>query len=331
MSDGHTFKGLRFPSDGSVLDGVEFSVGEAERVAMFGPNGAGKTTILKAIAGMVDGGSIKPGVAFLPQTPFVFRGTVRMNLLLGRGDSEAVAVETAESLGLAGMFDVDARVLSGGEVQRVALARTLAGSEPLVLLDEPLAALDVVDRNLAIEVIRNRTEGRALICVTHSVENAAALCESLMVVDRGKILQSGSLHEVLSLPSDDRVAAIAGIRNVVDAQVVSRAGDLATVAAKQARFVVVADADVGSDVVISIGAEAIAVYATQPGPSSMRNVIKGAVSAIAQRGRLVEVTMGEDPGLAALVTPGALDALEIEVGSTVWFGVKTAAIRMVRS
>jgi molybdate transport system ATP-binding protein len=191
--------------------------------------------------------------------------------------------------------------------------------------------LDVVDRNLAIEVIRSRTEGRALICVTHSVENAAALCESLMVVDRGKILQTGSLDEVLSLPSDDRVAAIAGIRNVVHAQVVSRAGDLATVAAKQARFVVVADADVGSDVVISIGAEAIAVYATQPGPSSMRNVIKGAVSAIAQRGRLVEVTMGEDPGLAALVTPGALDALEIEVGSTVWFGVKTAAIRMVRS
>lgn len=331
MSDRFSFKGLRFPSDGSVLDDVTFSVGQTERVAMFGPNGAGKSTILKAIAGTVDGGSIELGVALLPQTPFAFRGTVRMNVLLGRGDSEAVALETVERLGLGEVIDADARVLSGGEVQRVALARALAGSEPLVLLDEPLAAMDVVDRNLAIEVIRDRTEGRALICVTHSVENAAALCETLMVVDRGRILQSGSLHEVLSLPSDDRVAAIAGIRNVVQGRVVSRAGDLATVAGKRARFVVVSDAAVGSDVVISIGAEAIAVYATQPGPSSVRNVIQGTVSAIEHRGRLVEVTMGEDFGLAALVTPGALDALGIEVGSTVWFGIKTAAIRMVRS
>jgi molybdate transport system ATP-binding protein len=331
MSDGFRFEDLRFPSDGSVLRDVTISVGTTERVAMFGPNGAGKTTVLRAMAGMLDGGSIDPAVAYLPQTPFAFRGSVRMNLLLGRGESSSVAIDILGRFGLGEIIDADAGVLSGGELKRVALARTLAGSEPLVLLDEPLAAIDGVDRAAAIEVIRDRTVGRALVCVTHSVGNASALCETLVVLDKGRVLQSGGVHEVLSLPVNDRVAEIAGIRNVLNGRVVSRSGSMATVTAGQTQFVVVSDAELGTEVVITIGAETIAVYAEPPGASSMRNLVEGTVATIEKRGRLLEITMNGEPGLAALLTPGAVDALGIGVGSPAWFGVKTAAIRVVRS
>ncbi|MGI9584579.1 MAG: ATP-binding cassette domain-containing protein [Acidimicrobiia bacterium] len=331
MSDGFLFEHLRFPSDGSVLGDVTINVAGTERVAMFGPNGAGKTTALRAMAGLLDGGTIDPAIAYLPQTPFAFRGSVRMNLLLGRSEDSSLAIDLLGGFGLGSALDAEAGVLSGGELKRVALARTLAGSEPLVLLDEPLAAIDGVDRAAAIEAIRDRTSGRALVCVTHSVENASALCETLVVLDKGSVLQTGGVHEVLSLPASDRVAEIAGIRNVINGQIVSRSANVATVAAGSTQFIVVTDAEVGTDVVISIGAETIAVYAEPPGVSSMRNVVEGRIAAIEQRGRLREVTLTGEPGLAALLTPGALDALGIGVGSSAWFGVKTAAIRVVRS
>ncbi|MGI9528793.1 MAG: TOBE domain-containing protein, partial [Acidimicrobiia bacterium] len=219
--------------------------------------------------------------------------------------------------------------LSGGERQRVALARTLAGDQPVVALDEPLAPIDHRDRSVVAAVIRNATASRALLCVTHSIEGAAAIADELILMDDGQIVQRGLVHDVLALPADERAAELVGVSNVVAASVVDRTGDFAVVDLAGESLVVMAGAAVGAEVVLRIPAESIAVLTEAPHGSSYRNVVEGSVEAMLPRGALVEVALVGAPGLVALVTPGAADALELEPGSHVWFGVKTAAISVI--
>ena len=179
MSDTLTFSSLRFPKDGSVINDLSLTVGAEERTVLYGPNGGGKSTILRLIAGTVGEHSPSIGVAYLPQTPHMFRGTSRTNLLLGlSGTEQSAALELADVLGLTDILGSDARALSGGQAQRVAIARTLASTAPVVLLDEPLAPITAADRNDVARLIRHRTRRRSLICVTHSIETVIALCDA---------------------------------------------------------------------------------------------------------------------------------------------------------
>ncbi len=328
MSERLVFPSLRYPADGSVLDGVTIAVGSSDAVAVFGPNGAGKSTLLRMIAGTAPDVERDQRVAYLPQSPHLFRGTGLSNLDLGSGDT-ACAIDLAGELGVGDILDRDIARLSGGERQRVALARTLSGSEPLVALDEPLAPIDHADRSMVAGVIRNATASRALLCVTHSIEVAAAIADELILMDDGQIVQRGLVHDVLALPADERASELVGISNVVAATVFDRSGDFAVVDLAGVSLVAMARAAVGTEVVLRIPAESIAVLTEAPHGSSYRNVVEGTVEAMLPRGALVEVALVGTPGLVALVTPGAADALELEPGSQVWFGVKTAAISVI--
>ena len=328
MPEDLVFRSLRYPADGSVLDSVTVAVGSGDRVAVFGPNGAGKSTLLRLMAGTAPGSTRDAKVAYLPQAPHLFRGTARSNLELGDGDSNR-ARGLAEELGVGHLLDEDVSRLSGGERQRVALARVLSGSHPLVALDEPLAPIDLVDRSMVVSVIRTATSGRALVCVTHSIEVAAAIADELIVLDDGAVVQRGHLHDVLALPDGARASELVGVSNVVSARVVSRTDGLAVADAAGVPLIVMTDAVVGAEIVLRIPAESIAVHTSRPEDSSFRSVVQGTVDRILPRGALVEVTLSEEPGLVALVTPGAADALELQAGATVWFGVKTAAISVI--
>ncbi len=328
MSDRFTFDGLTYPRDGSVLDGINLSVGTSERVVIFGPNGAGKTTLLRLVAGTAVGSSARADCAYLPQTPYLFRGSARKNLLLGRDDPDR-AVAAAGVLGVEDRLDDSSARLSGGERQRVALARVLCGDEPLVLLDEPLGAIDARDRASVTGVIRELTTGRAVLLVTHEVDTAAALADTMVVMDRGRIVQRGTVPSVLAMPADESVAAMVGISNILHGRVVSRVGPLAHVEVGATVMVVVTDAEPSRPVVLKVDASSISVYAAPPSVASHRNVYRGVVSGIVSRGPLLEVSMVGEIDLAALLTQGALDALDLSVGADVWFGVKTAAIGVV--
>jgi molybdate transport system ATP-binding protein len=327
MVDGFSFPDLRYPSDGTVLGGITLDVGPTERVTVFGPNGSGKTTLLRSIAGTLPGTAPLADVAYLPQTPYLFRGPAGSNLVLGR--DAAAAHSLARALGVDDVLEQPVATLSGGQRQRIALARTLAGTEPLVLLDEPLAPIDVVDRDVVIDTIRHATEGRALVCVTHDIDDAAAIAETIAVVDHGNLVQRGAIEEVLAMPATERVARIVGVSNLVRARVESSEGGLAVVDAGGTALVVVTDADPGSALVLRVDAATIAVHAASPSGSSVRNVVAGTVRSIVPRGALVEVAMAGELDLVALLTPGAIDALGIAVDSPVWFGVKTAAIDVI--
>ncbi|MCL1593662.1 MAG: ATP-binding cassette domain-containing protein [Actinomycetia bacterium] len=331
MSDDFLFSGLRFPGDGSVISDLSLSVGVGERLVLFGPNGGGKTTILRLLAGTT-GRSAMAEVAYLPQTPYMFRGTLEKNLVIGLTNGEATAArDLAAVLGLGALFRADAQRLSGGQAQRVGLARTLASAADLVLLDEPLAAINAADADDVARLIRNATSTRALIAVSHRIETVVALGDRVAIVDGGRILQDGPPSEVMASPVDDRVAAIIGIGNVVQGTVVVSEDGLTELDCDGFALFVSAQAKPGQLMTARFGAETVALYASRPVGGTQRNVLSGNVTDIVSRGRLAEVIVDVGRPIAALVTPGALDALALDVGHEVWVAVKAASISVARA
>ena len=211
MPNEFTFTGLIYPADGSVLNGVDVSIGERESVALFGPNGGGKTSVMRLIAGTVARAKPLATVTYLPQSPYLFRGTVESNLILGLDQAESEDARLlADDLEVSHLLPRSSEEVSGGEAQRIGLARTLASTAPLVLLDEPLAPINAAGRESVAEIIRKRTGDRGLLWATHSVEAVRAIAGRLVVIDEGTVLQEGPVGEVLDSPVDERVATILG-------------------------------------------------------------------------------------------------------------------------
>lgn len=211
MCEVFEFTAITFPKDGSVLDGIDISIGAAESVALFGPNGGGKSSVMRMIAGTAPRAEPLAEVVYLPQTPYLFRGSVRSNLLLGLDDEESERAERlAEELAVAHLLSNPSDEISVGETQRVCLARTLSSRAPLVLLDEPLSPINAADRADIGNIIRRRTADRALLWATHSIDEVRALADRLVVLDEGVVLQVGAVESVLGAPVNDRVASIFG-------------------------------------------------------------------------------------------------------------------------
>lgn len=216
---------------------VDLEVGEGEVVALVGPNGAGKTTFLRCVAGLqavdsgritvdgrvlddpADGAWVPPArrdVGLVFQDHLLFpRLTARDNVAFGlraRGASKAAARAAAGEwlarVGLADHADARPRALSGGQSQRVALARALAVEPRVLLLDEPLAALDVQARTqVRDELARHLATFRgARLLVTHELGDAVALADRLVVVERGRVTQRGTADALRAAPATDYVA-----------------------------------------------------------------------------------------------------------------------------
>ena len=219
--------------DKRILDRARLTVGDGEIVAVLGPSGSGKSTLLRAIAGLVDisSGEIRWDTSSLMGVAphrrnfgLMFQGyalfphmTVHDNVgfglrMSGQSDISEAVQSALDWVGLAefGQRSIDS--LSGGERQRVALARTLAPRPRLVMLDEPLGALDRNLRQRLIEDTRQILTERGVtgIVVTHDRDEAAKLSDRLALMRGGQIVQSGSLGEILAGPADDWVREFLG-------------------------------------------------------------------------------------------------------------------------
>ncbi|WP_285136168.1 ABC transporter ATP-binding protein [Microbacterium sp. lyk4-40-TSB-66] len=222
---------------------VELDVARGETVAVMGRSGAGKSTLLDALAGLtpLDGGEISldgrvldraprlrtapmhRGIVLLGQDARLFPHlTARENVAFGpraAGVSASVARSSADEwlarVGLPGAGDRRPTQLSGGEQQRVAVARALAAQPRVVLLDEPLVALDAVTASEIRAMLRERLDGVTTIAVTHDAVDAAALADRLVIVERGAVTQEGPVREVLAAPATEVAARIAGLERVV--------------------------------------------------------------------------------------------------------------------
>ena len=238
--------------DAAVLDGVDLHVPDGSTVALLGPSGSGKSTLLRIVAGLEqpDGGSVHLGGEDVTSRPVHRRGVgvvfqdqalfphldvggnvgfgLRMAGVDGAARTRRVA-EVLEQVRLSGYERRDPATLSGGEAQRVALARALAPRPAVVLLDEPLAALDQLLRERLLVELRSVFDELAVtvVAVTHDPTEAAALGDRIAVLLDGRIAQVGPPGEVVATPASAAVAGLAGQRNVVTGRVVDGGVDTA--------------------------------------------------------------------------------------------------------
>jgi molybdate transport system ATP-binding protein len=324
-----------------MLD-VDLSVGAGETVAVLGPNGAGKTTLLRALAGLVpiegrvelDGQVLddsagrqhvpterrRVGLVFQDHVLFPHM-TVLENVAFGlRRDATQVAKEWLDRSGLSDKAGAMPRELSGGQAQRVALLRTLATEPRLLLLDEPLSSLDVsVRAEVRRELSRQlRSFQGVRILVTHDPLEAMALADRLVVLEQGKIVQSGSPAEVTARPRSRFVADLAGVnllRGQAQGDHIELNGGASLAAAEAGQ----------GDVFAVIHPRAVALYLARP-EGTPRNVWRARAEDLDLHGERVRVRLSGPVPLVAEVTPSAVRDLQLASGAEVWVAVKATEI-----
>jgi molybdate transport system ATP-binding protein len=323
---------------------VAVAVADGEVLGVLGPNGAGKTSVLRALAGLeplaeghvtLDGEDLTRlppedrhvGVVFQDYLLFPHLSAldnVAYGLRSGgmrRAAARAEAARWLEQVGLADHAGHRPRQLSGGQAQRVALARALAAGPRLLLLDEPLAALDAGSRLvLRTDLRRHLTSyGGPTVLVTHDAVEAMVLTDHLVVLEGGRIVQSGRPAEVARRPRTDYVARLLGLNlyrgTARGAHVTLDDGGELTLAAPAS-----------GEVHVALRPSAVALHRTRPERSSPRNVWAGRVAGVEAVGDRVRVAVGGRPDVLADVTPDAVAELDLAAGAEIWVSVKATEL-----
>ena len=197
-----------------ILDIPKLEFQEGRRYALIGENGSGKTTLLRVMAGILApnsgrlSGLPQPGMGYLPQAPYGFGFSVRRNVemaLQGNVDAPAKALAAIKAVGLTSLADARGHKLSGGETQRMALARLVATARPLLLLDEPTSSTDIrgMDQVEALLLRYARQTGCTLIFSTHSPAQALRLAEEVIFLEKGKVVEQGTASRILKKPQSE--------------------------------------------------------------------------------------------------------------------------------
>jgi molybdate transport system ATP-binding protein len=325
---------------------------------LFGPSGAGKTTVLRCLSGVErpDSGRIcfgeetwfdagagawlppqQRGVGYVTQDYGLFPHlTVAGNVAYGLGGLGKVerrrrVGEVFEALGLSGLADRRPRELSGGEQQRIALARAVVRRPRLLLLDEPLGALDAPTRVRVRGQLRRWLAAWRIpaMLVTHDRIEALALADTVMVLEGGRVLQAGPTAEVFGHPVSAAAARLVGVENVEPARLVGVRDGLATVVVGNARLTAVADEAVAGDCYACIRAEDVTLEKGSPAGSTARNRLAGRVTGLMPEGPLVRVGVDCGFALSALITHQACMEIGLSEGDSVVASIKAPAVRLV--
>ena len=313
-------------------------------VALLGPNGAGKTTLLRALAGLVpiEEGSVsldgvvledaqtrryvsteKRSIGFVFQDYLLFpHMSVLDNVAFGLkgADAKSRAMAWLDRVGLRDHASSRPQQLSGGQRQRAALARALAPEPRLLLLDEPMAALDASARAEVRRDLKRHLatfEGIRLL-VTHDPLEAVALADRLLVIEKGRLVQEGTPAEVAARPRSSYVADLVGMN------LIRGAAGHGSVRTQDGFSVAAAGADQG-EVFVVIHPRAVALHAQRP-EGSPRNVWRGQTDAIEITGERARVRVQGPVPLVAEVTPASLEELHLAEGSEVWISFKATDV-----
>jgi len=313
----------------------------AGTVALVGPSGAGKTSVLRVVAGLVEparGGVSLDGVSWdgLPpeqrRVGLVFQDyalfphlSVRANVAYGAGGRPVD--ELLERFRIAHLAAARPGRLSGGERQRVALARALARDPAVLLLDEPLAALDAHTKTEVRHELAELLRGLGLpaLLVTHDYEDAAALADEVGVLVEGRLRQIGPPAELVARPGDAFVASFTGA-NLLRGRTEPRAGGLTTVRLEDGSRVFSVDEAEGAVGVVVYPWEVAVARAHTDDADSALNVVRGEVSSLVEVANRVRVRIGP---LTAEVTAASAERLELSRGGVAYATFKATGTRLV--
>lgn len=336
---------------------VDVSVPDGTTVAVLGRNGAGKSSLLHVVAGLlrpisgrvtvgervlVDGSTFvaphRRSVALLGQQPRLFpHMTVAQNIAFAPAAARRSRAEVrrrvggwADAVDVADLLRRRPHQLSGGQAQRVAVARALAADPDVLLLDEPFAALDVDVaarlRTLVGRVLADR--GRIALLVTHDLVDAVTLADEALVLAGGRVTAHGPVRDVLARPTDDFAARLAGVN------LVAGRWDGEAVTVGDVRVVGVADGAVstGEMVTAVFDPASVAVYTAEPAQGSPRTVLPATVREIAPVGSRAAVRCATGSvEVTAEVTWGAVAELDLAAGISVWLTVKAGEVQVYPS
>jgi molybdate transport system ATP-binding protein len=330
---------------------------------VFGESGSGKTTLLRSVAGLAapDEGKIAIGERIVfdraggvdveparRRAGYVFQHlalfphlTVAGNIGYGlagvsRPDRDARVAAIAESFRIERLLHRRPGEISGGERQRVGLARSLVTSPDVLLLDEPLSALDLATQSRIIEDLRKWNDAREIpiLYVTHSQREVFALGERVLVLLNGSVIADGPPQDVMNAPSHEGVAQLAGFENLLDAVVAARDPEtgVMTCRLKSAGIELetpIADMAIGASIRVAIRAGDIMIATERPHGVSARNILAGTVWSVSRQGAAVLVRVDMGTMIDVHVTPTASDELDLRPGRAVWVVVKTHSCRPV--
>jgi molybdate transport system ATP-binding protein len=340
-----------FPCGARVEAALSVDFAGAPVLALFGPSGAGKTTVLRCLAGLdrprkgrirfggqtwfdsARGINVPPqgrGIGWAPQEQALFPHlTVRGNV--GYGGAPRAAVDAAlEQTGATGFAERKPAQISGGQRQRAALARALARTPALLLLDEPLSSLDDAGREDVRDDLRRvvRSTGTPTIVVTHDRDEALQLADLAAVIADGRVRQVGPIDEVFSRPADPAAAAVVGMESIVAGRILGTRDGLSTVEVGAAQLTAVNEAGLEGDVTVCIRAVDV-VLARDAAPDSARNKLRGTVTAVRPGAVLQRVELDCGFRLAAMVTARSLKEMEIRPGAPLIASVKAPSVHLI--
>lgn len=331
----------------SISD-INLHITQADYYVLLGPSGAGKSLLLEMVAGITspDSGKIilqgkditntridkrKAGLIF--QNPAIFpHMSVRENIMFGMKKSQGGSKKQrtgllAEQMGISHLLDSGTARLSGGELQRIALARVLASDPVILLLDEPLSAVDTTLRSGLRGLLRDlNKQGLPVLHVTHDYEEAIALATTMAVIENGKIIQTGTPEEIFSKPASSFVATFSGEQNFfksfINKQVISPEGhpDIAIYGPEEIE---------DGHVHILIRSKNVIISNQKPELSTMNNFM-GTIGSINPYRDGFEIKMACGIEIFSRVTRDSVERLNLFPGKTVWACFKASAVEIIR-
>lgn len=339
-----------------VLQNINLSVDRGDAFALIGPTGAGKTTLLRIVdllevpgAGEIyfDGIripqsgkqrlEIRRRISLIHQKPQVFNLSVYDNVACGlrwRGvEKDRIAGKVdhiLEMVGLEGYKNRNARTLSGGEAQRVALARSLVLEPEVLLLDEPTANLDPVSTTKIEQLIQYiaRQRNTTMIMATHVMSQGQQLADRIGVLLGGKLVQTGNATDIFHSPKNEQVAHFVGMENILEGIIVKNDEGIATVNIDSNSIQAVSSYPVGNEVYACIRPEDITLALSSP-QSSARNSFPAKITQVTFIGPLSRVEIDCGFRLVALVTKISAEELNLQVGTEVHATFKATAVHIM--
>lgn len=340
-----------------ILKGVNIRIERGEILALIGPTGAGKTTLLRIIdlldspaSGKVffDGVDVTESeklrlqarrrMAFVLQKPVVFNSSVFENVAcalrwrgLGKKQVHERVDEILDMVGLTEYKNRNARTLSGGETQRVAIARTIAVEPEVLILDEPSANLDPVSAKKVEELIADiiRRETITVVMATHDMLQGQRLADRVGVLINGEIVQTGGVGEIFTTPRSAEVAEFIGMENILDGVIKDYEGDVAAIDINGTVIEAVSDCDVGEKVSVCMRPEDITIALSRIS-SSARNSLEAKVTWTITNGPFCRIELDCGFPLVALVTQRSATEMGLKKGTRIYATFKAVSIHVIK-